>query len=77
MNQKKKNTQRPLLAVTERHDVEIEDLKQGQQKYNDLISQQLCKHKPYKRDYDKLKKQQEEEMNGLQTWTIWMKKSIP
>lgn len=45
----------------------MEDLKQRQQKHNDLIIQQLCKHKPYKRDYDKLKKQQEEEINDLVT----------
>ncbi|XP_030274266.1 uncharacterized protein LOC115582431 [Sparus aurata] len=67
MNEFRRKYTKDFTALTEKHDEEMEDLKQRQQKHNDLIIQQLCKHKPYKRDYDKLKKQQEEEINDLVT----------
>ncbi|XP_010748764.3 GTPase IMAP family member 8-like [Larimichthys crocea] len=45
--------------------VQHDDLKQKQQKHNDFLIKQLCKHKVYRKDYDILKKKQEEELNTL------------
>ncbi|TKS78169.1 GTPase IMAP family member 4 [Collichthys lucidus] len=45
--------------------VKHDDLKQKQQKNNDFLIKQLCKHKAYRKDYDILKKKQEEELNNL------------
>ncbi|XP_073323197.1 GTPase IMAP family member 8-like [Pagrus major] len=69
MNEFRRKYTNDFAALTEKHDEAMEDLKQKQQKHNDLIIQQLCKHKPYKREYDKLKKLQEEEMNDLVTFS--------
>ena len=72
MNEFRRKYTKDFTALTEKHDEEMEDLRQRQQKHNDLIIQQLCKYKPYKRDYDKLKKQQEEEINELVTMSANM-----
>ncbi|XP_063753981.1 GTPase IMAP family member 8-like [Eleginops maclovinus] len=54
-----------FAAQVEKHDKEMEDLNEKQQKHNDSLIQQLCKYKPYQRDFDGLKKKQEQEMNDL------------
>ncbi|XP_049435596.1 GTPase IMAP family member 8-like [Epinephelus fuscoguttatus] len=52
-------------ALAEKHDKELEVLKEKHFKHNDLIVQQLSKHKPYRKDFKRLKKRQEDEMNEL------------
>ncbi|XP_074495666.1 GTPase IMAP family member 8-like [Sebastes fasciatus] len=52
-------------TLTEKHGKEMEDLKEKQQKHNNFLIRQLSKHKPYRKDFERLKKRQEEEMNEL------------
>ncbi|KAK9522012.1 hypothetical protein VZT92_018508 [Zoarces viviparus] len=52
-------------ALTEKHGKDMEDLKERQREHNDMLVQQLCKHKPYQRDFERLKRKQEEELNEL------------
>ncbi|XP_078107638.1 GTPase IMAP family member 8-like [Sander vitreus] len=54
-----------FAAVAEKHDKEMENLKEKQQIHNDLIVRQLTKHKAYQKDFDRLMKKQEQEMNDL------------
>lgn len=42
---------------------EIEDIKKRQQKQNEMMIRQLCTNKQYQRDFDKLIKKQEQEIN--------------
>ncbi|KAF3851538.1 hypothetical protein F7725_013310 [Dissostichus mawsoni] len=54
-----------FAAQIEKHDKEMEDLNDKQQKHNDSIVQHLCKNKPYRNDFERLKRRQEQEMNDL------------
>ncbi|XP_040898299.1 GTPase IMAP family member 8-like [Toxotes jaculatrix] len=54
-----------FTALLEKHDQEMADLKQKQQRNNDFIIQQLTMNKAFKKDFDQLKKKQEKEMNEL------------
>ncbi|XP_026176965.1 GTPase IMAP family member 8-like isoform X3 [Mastacembelus armatus] len=52
-------------ALLEKHDKEMTDLKQVQQRNNTLIIRQLTMNKTYQKDFDRLKKKQDEEINFL------------
>uniref|UniRef100_A0A3Q1I4B2 AIG1-type G domain-containing protein n=2 Tax=Anabas testudineus TaxID=64144 RepID=A0A3Q1I4B2_ANATE len=54
-----------VVAEMKKYGREVKDLKQKQQQQNDLIIAQLQKNKAYKKDFDRLKKKQEQEMNEL------------
>uniref|UniRef100_A0A3Q1I7X3 AIG1-type G domain-containing protein n=1 Tax=Anabas testudineus TaxID=64144 RepID=A0A3Q1I7X3_ANATE len=54
-----------LTTDTEEYGREMEDMKQKQQKQKDFMLTQLTRNKVYKRDFNKLKKKQEKEMNEL------------
>ncbi|XP_032371843.1 GTPase IMAP family member 8 isoform X2 [Etheostoma spectabile] len=54
-----------IAAVEEKHGKEIENLKERQQIHNDLIVRQLTKHRAYQKDFNRLMKKQEQEMNDL------------
>ncbi|XP_030581545.1 GTPase IMAP family member 8-like [Archocentrus centrarchus] len=54
-----------FAAVVEKHEREVENMRLMQQKNNDYMIQQLCRNKTYQKDFDLLKKRQEEEMNEL------------
>ncbi|XP_072243361.1 GTPase IMAP family member 8-like [Leuresthes tenuis] len=54
-----------FAALTAKHDKEMEDMREKQQKKNELLLKNLLQNKAYKRDFDRLKKVQEEEMNEL------------
>ncbi|XP_033974624.1 GTPase IMAP family member 8-like [Trematomus bernacchii] len=54
-----------FAAQIEKQDKEMEDLNDKQQKHNDFIVQHLCKNKPYRKDFERLMKRQEQEMNDL------------
>lgn len=42
---------------------EMEDMKEKQQKHSDYIIKQLCRNKTYRKDFERLKRKQEEEMH--------------
>lgn len=52
-------------AMIEKHDGEMEALKQKQQKRNDILIQALSQNRTSRRDFEKLIRRQEEEMNNL------------
>ncbi|XP_034727074.1 immune-associated nucleotide-binding protein 12-like isoform X2 [Etheostoma cragini] len=54
-----------VLAEMEKNRKELEALKQRQQNQNASVIKHLCRHKVYEKDFNKLKKHQEQEMNGL------------
>ncbi|XP_035514199.1 GTPase IMAP family member 8-like [Morone saxatilis] len=55
-----------FVALMEKHDKEMEDMKQKQQKNNDLMLRHLLTNKMYQKEFERLKKKQEQEMNELQ-----------
>ncbi|KAM7391035.1 hypothetical protein PAMP_021752 [Pampus punctatissimus] len=54
-----------FAALLEKHDKEKEDMKQKEQQNRDFMIKQLTMNKAYQKDFDRLKKQQEEEMINL------------
>lgn len=54
-----------FAALRAKHDSEMEDMKQKQQKSNAIILKHLLMKREYKRDFDRLKKKQEQEMDEL------------
>lgn len=54
-----------ILAEMEKYGKEIEALNQRQQNKNERLIGQLRKNKVYQKDFDKLKKTQEQEINML------------
>lgn len=54
-----------FAMLTERHDEEVENLKQAKQQQRDNVIQRIIKYKDYRKDYEKMKKRQEEEMDAL------------
>ena len=54
-----------FAGLVEKHNKEIEVMKQKQQKNNDFMVQKLCMNRAYQKDYDTLKKKQEVEINYL------------
>lgn len=56
-----------VSAEMEKYGKEIEDLKQRQKYQNDLMIKQLTKNKVFQKDFNKLKKKQEDEMNELKS----------
>ncbi|XP_039659242.1 immune-associated nucleotide-binding protein 8-like [Perca fluviatilis] len=54
-----------LSAEIEKNEKEMEDSKQTEQNQNASVIKQLCRHKVYQKDFKKLKKKQEQEMNEL------------
>ncbi|XP_031161172.1 trichohyalin-like isoform X2 [Sander lucioperca] len=54
-----------LSAEMEKNEMEMEDPKQTEQNQNPSVIKQLCRHKAYQKDFNKLKKKQEQEMNEL------------
>ncbi|XP_078107644.1 uncharacterized protein LOC144518680 [Sander vitreus] len=54
-----------LSAEMEKNEMEMEDPKQTEQNQNASVIKQLCRHKVYQKDFKKLKKKQEQEMNEL------------
>ncbi|XP_055367549.1 GTPase IMAP family member 8-like [Betta splendens] len=54
-----------FAALVEKHEKEKEDMKEKQQQNNKLIIKQLTMNKTYQRDFDRLKRRQEEELHEL------------
>lgn len=54
-----------FAALAERHDEEVQTLRERQQKQNEFLIRQLSKHKEHRKDFEKMKKRQEEEMDEL------------
>lgn len=54
-----------FAMLAEKHDEEVENLKQAQQQHKDLLIRRITKYKDYRKDYEKMKKRQEEEMDAL------------
>lgn len=54
-----------FAVLTERHDEEVQILRQRQQKQNEFLIKKLNKYKDYRKDFEKMKKRQEEEMDEL------------
>lgn len=54
-----------FTALVQKHEKEKEAMKERQQKNNEFIIKQLTVNKTYQKDFDKLKRQQEEEMDQL------------
>ncbi|XP_041856376.1 GTPase IMAP family member 8-like [Melanotaenia boesemani] len=54
-----------FAALTEKHDKEMEDMKQNQQKRNEWMLKNLLKDKKLQREFDLMKRRQKEEMNEL------------
>ncbi len=54
-----------FAALLAKYDKDMADLKQMQQKNNDLIIKQLTMNKTYQKDFDRLKKKQQQEINNL------------
>lgn len=54
-----------FAMLAERHDEEVENLKQAKQQQRDSVVQRIVKFKDYRRDYEKMKKRQEDEMDAL------------
>uniref|UniRef100_A0A3B4WCF6 AIG1-type G domain-containing protein n=1 Tax=Seriola lalandi dorsalis TaxID=1841481 RepID=A0A3B4WCF6_SERLL len=55
-----------FAALMEKHDKEMEDMKQKELKNKELMMKHLLTNKVYKKDFDRLKRRQEREMNELQ-----------
>ncbi|XP_067429273.1 GTPase IMAP family member 4-like [Thunnus thynnus] len=54
-----------FAALLEKRNKEMDDMKQKQQQNKDFMIQQLIRNKAYQKDFDRLKKKQEQEMNTL------------
>ncbi|XP_073323204.1 uncharacterized protein [Pagrus major] len=54
-----------VSAEMEKYENEIETLKQGTQKQKEQVIERLCGDKMYQKDFDTLKKRQEQEINEL------------
>ncbi|KAM9360525.1 uncharacterized protein ABDE67_001132 [Symphorus nematophorus] len=54
-----------FAALMAKHDKEMDDIKQKHQRNNDLILKHLLMYKSYQKDFDILKRRQEQEMNAL------------
>lgn len=54
-----------FAKLSERHDEEVENLKQAQHQQKNLLIRRITKYKDYRRDYEKMKKRQEEEIDAL------------
>lgn len=54
-----------FVAMVEKHDGEMEALKQKQQKRNDILIRALSQNRTSRRDFEKLIRRQEEEINNL------------
>ena len=54
-----------ISAEVEKYEKEIETLKQVTQKHKEQVIERLCRTKAYQKDFHKLKKRQEKEMNEL------------
>ncbi|XP_070819911.1 uncharacterized protein [Chaetodon trifascialis] len=54
-----------LSVEMERYGKKMEALQQKHQKQNDTMIRQLCRNKAYQKDFDKLKKKQDQEINEL------------
>ncbi|XP_068452393.1 GTPase IMAP family member 8-like [Clinocottus analis] len=52
-------------ALAEKHGKDMEELKERHQKHNESLVQQLCKHKSYRKDLDRLIQKQKEEKSEL------------
>ncbi|XP_063346336.1 GTPase IMAP family member 8-like [Pelmatolapia mariae] len=57
-----------FAVVVAKHEREVENMKLKQQKTNDLMIQQLSRNKAYQKDFDLMKKRQEEEMSELKRY---------
>ncbi|XP_044053517.1 GTPase IMAP family member 8-like [Siniperca chuatsi] len=55
-----------FASLMEKHGKEMEDMKQKQQKNNELMLKHLLMNTAYEKDFKRLKKKQEQEMNELQ-----------
>ncbi|KAI3372957.1 hypothetical protein L3Q82_023405 [Scortum barcoo] len=53
-------------ALMQKHGQEMEDMKQIQQKNNDFMLRHLLTNRAYQRDFNRLKRTQEQEMNDIQ-----------
>ncbi|XP_026198969.1 GTPase IMAP family member 8-like [Anabas testudineus] len=65
-NEFRQKYMKDFAALTKKHDRQVENLKQKQQRSNDVILKKLLANKVYQNEYDELKKKQQEEMNYLQ-----------
>uniref|UniRef100_A0AAQ5Z9B3 AIG1-type G domain-containing protein n=1 Tax=Amphiprion ocellaris TaxID=80972 RepID=A0AAQ5Z9B3_AMPOC len=54
-----------FAALVVRHEKEVDDMKQRQQQNTDFMIKQLNTNKAFQKDFEQLKKRQEEEMKGL------------
>uniref|UniRef100_A0A3Q1EAL0 AIG1-type G domain-containing protein n=1 Tax=Acanthochromis polyacanthus TaxID=80966 RepID=A0A3Q1EAL0_9TELE len=54
-----------FAALVVRHEKEVDHMKQRQQQNTDFMIKQLSTNKAFQKDFDQLKKRQEEEMKGL------------
>lgn len=65
-NEFKEKYVKDFTALMAKHDKEIEELKEKEQKKNKIILKNLIKDKTYKKQYELLKKKQDEEKSDLQ-----------
>lgn len=54
-----------FAMLAERHGEEVENLKQAKQQQREILIRRITKYKDYRKDYEKLKKRQEHEMDTL------------
>lgn len=54
-----------FAMLAERHDEEVENLRQAQQQQRELLVRRITKFKDYKKDYERMQKRQEKEMDEL------------
>ncbi|XP_044053516.1 trichohyalin-like [Siniperca chuatsi] len=65
-----------VWAEMEKYGKEIEDLKLEQKNQNDLMIRRLSRNKVYRKDFDKLKQRQEQEMDELKSTLFYNKESL-
>lgn len=54
-----------FALLSERHDEEVETLKQAKQQQSEALIRRITREKDYRKDYENMKKRQEEEMDAL------------
>ncbi|XP_042276229.1 uncharacterized protein LOC121903360 [Thunnus maccoyii] len=65
LNEFKNKYTADFAALLEKRNKEMDDMKQKQQQNKDFMIQQLIRNKTYQKDFDRLKKKQEQEINTL------------
>lgn len=54
-----------FALLSEKHDEEVENLKQAQQQQRDAVIRRITKYKDYRKDFENMKKRQEDEIDAL------------